>query len=145
MHFLRIRFIVHYYTIYSGHKIIYIHTNNIMSDTQLLFESPIIRQPTFHQTSLSLSIYIYYIYFFLLPYFHYNISQSLHIGTFHIYTEYSLRGSIHIHVILSLYTISLHSRFFKYVHRPPKSIISLSLSSYSPLYVLYKSYCVILY
>lgn len=124
-----------------------------MSDTQLLFESPIIRQPTFHQTSLSLYIYIFIIYFFLLPYFHYNISQSLHIPFIFIpnilseaqYTNTHTHK--HIHIILSLYTIYLHSRFFKYVHRPPKSIfsISLSLSSYSPLCVYYKFYCVTLY
>jgi len=55
----------------------------------ILFESLIIRQPTFHQTSLSIFI------FFLLLYFHSNISQSLYLS--YLFRIFSPRLYTHTH------------------------------------------------
>lgn len=116
--FAYICFIAHYNTINSGHKIIHIHTNNIMYDVQLLFELPIIRLLTFHQTSLSL--YIYLLYISLYSGIFIIILASRYIYSFHIYTEYSLRGTIHKHTHTHTYIL-----FYLYVQYP-NTPVSLS-------------------
>lgn len=85
-------------------------------------------QITNHQaTNISSNIVLYISVFFLLLYFHYNISQSLYLS--YLFQIFSPRLYTHKHThTLYLYTISLHSRCFKYVHRPPKSILTLFLS-----------------
>lgn len=122
-----------------------------MSDTHLLFESLIIRQPTFHQTSLSLSIYIFIKYFFLLPYFHYNISQSLHIRFIFIpnilseaqYTHTHTHAYIlfYLHIQYPYTPVSL-STFIDHLN-PFSQSLSLTLLPFTIMY--YKFYCVILY